>query len=92
MKKQHARFQVIKPGERRALRDTGTTARVRNLARDCDMAFGRFEALREAEMRIKAEADAAWKHANALMGKLIKATAAEEARNAAKATRTAARR
>ena len=76
--RKHVRFEVIKPAERRALRGTGRTAKVRNLAREVDAAFIRFEALRETELRIKADADAAWTHANALMRELITATETED--------------
>lgn len=72
------RFEVITPAERHALRQTGNTGTVRLLARECDMAFGKFQTLREAESRIKAEADAAWTRVNALMSRLVKAVEAED--------------
>lgn len=74
------RVRVISPKERRALRDTGRTVATRNLARECDMAFGRYQTLREVELRMKAEADAAWNRATALMDRLIAAVEREAAK------------
>ena len=76
--KKPVRVEIIKPAERRALRQTGRTAKVRTLAREVDAAYIRFESLRESELQIKAKADAAWTHANALVQRLVKAVEAED--------------